>query len=187
MNSVDRVANAHEALGRFVVIFQWIENQYRQIGWFILDPERKNWPPTSLRRESNHQLLEKVTDSFVQLTQTYALPGGDEKAEEILNLKPHFHELRRYRNRLMHSTYVELKAGGEVHGYLRSNPEVGVDPDTGELIYDQEDFSADVIDAKVREYGDRIFRLNLLYTQLIHWAPFERQGLHKDGRSEQGY
>jgi len=44
MDDIDR---AYRSIGEFVVAFQWIEDLYRQIGWFILDPERKNWPPCS--------------------------------------------------------------------------------------------------------------------------------------------
>ncbi len=142
MTTADKNAATHQSLGEFVIVFQWVENLYRQIGWFILDPDRKQWPPMQLRRETNCQLIDKVTNMFVDLTKTYAFANGDEKANDIIELKGHFHELRRYRNRILHSTYVELKGGDEVHGYIRSNPEVGVDPDTGELILNQEVFFA---------------------------------------------
>ncbi len=168
MDTDHKVAATHKALGEFVVIFQWVENLYRQIGWLILDPDRKHWPPMQLRRETNCQLVDKVTDMFVDLTKTYSFANGDEKARDILELRGHFHELRRYRNRLLHSIYVELKGGGEVHGYIRSNPEVGVDSETGELIFDQEDFTAEVIYNKIRQYGDYMLRLNFLHVQLIH-------------------
>jgi len=171
-----KIATAHQALGEFVVDFQWIENLYRQIGWFILDPERKDWPPTKLRHETNCQLIDKVTDMFVSLTQAYAFPNGDEKAKDILELKDHFHELRRYRNRLHHSTYVELKSNGEVHGYIRSNRGVSVGSETGELIFDQEDFTAEAIYSKIHEYSDYMLRLHFLHVQLIHWTPFARHG-----------
>lgn len=32
---------AYMAIGKLVVVFQWVENKYREIGWLILDPERK--------------------------------------------------------------------------------------------------------------------------------------------------
>lgn len=176
MDNEKKIATTHQALGEFVVIFQWVENLYRQIGWFILDPERKNWPPTKLRRETNCQLIDKVTDMYVSLTQTYEFANGSEKEKDVLELKEHFHELRRYRNRLLHSTYVELKGGGEVHGYIRSNPEVGVDPETGDLIFDHEDFTAETIYSKICGYGEYMLRLNFLYVQLISWAPFSRHG-----------
>jgi hypothetical protein len=129
-----------------------------------------------LRKESNQALINKVTGLFVELTSRYALPGGAEKANEMQELRDRFHELRRYRNRLLHSIYVELKSGDDIHGYLRSNPEVGVDPESGELIFDQEEFTADVIYSKLREYGDSMFRLNTNHVQLLHWYPFSRYG-----------
>lgn len=176
MATDDKLAASHQALGEFVAIFQWVEDLYRKMGWFILDPNRKSWPPIQLRKETSSQLINKVTDLFVGLTQTYAFPNGAEKANDILELRDRFHELRHYRNRLLHSTFVELKAGGEVHGYIRSNPEIGVDSETGELIFDQEYFTADVIHAKLREHGSHFFRLNFLHVQLLHWAPFARHG-----------
>ncbi len=175
--SADAAANeTHKALGEFIIIFQWVENLYRQIGWFILDPDRKEWPPKQLRTETNHVLINKVTELFIELTKTYAFANGAEVAKDMEELRTKFHALRKYRNRLLHSTYLELKGGGDVHGYIRSNPEVGVDAETGELIYDQEDFSAEVIYAKLRENGEFIQRLNLINTQLIHWHPFARHG-----------
>jgi hypothetical protein len=176
MSAESSVDVTHKALGEFVIVFQWVENLYRQIGWFILDPERKHWPPSQLRTETNYALINKVTDLFIELTNNYAFSNGREKAKDMEELRGHFHALRKYRNRLLHSTYIELKGGGEVHGYIRSNPEVGVDPETGELIFDQEDFSAEVIYAKMREYGEFMLRLNFIHVQLIHWSPFAGHG-----------
>jgi hypothetical protein len=176
MSAETTIDETHKALGEFVIVFQWVEDLYRQIGWFILDPERKAWPPKQLRTEKNHELIDKVTKLFVELTKTYTFANGAEKAKDMEELRGHFHALRKYRNRLLHATYIELKAGGEVHGYIRSNPEVGVDAETGELIVDQEDFSAEVIYAKMREYGDLMLRLNIIHVQLIHWYPFARHG-----------
>ena len=164
----------HKALGEFAIIFQWLENLYRQIGWFILDPDRKQWPPMQLRKECNHDLINRVTDMFVQLVNTHAFPNGPGKSAEMMQLREKFHDLRRYRNRLLHSTYVELKAGGEIHGYIRSNPQIGVDSDTGELIFDQEDFSANSIHEALRDYSHHMFALGLVHVQLIHWHPFAR-------------
>jgi hypothetical protein len=174
MSKSDRVELTHQALGEFVIVYQWVENLYRQIGWFILDPERSNWPPTQLRKESSNDLINKVTELFTNLVSRYSFPNGSEKSREMLELREQFHALRKYRNRVLHSTFIELKAGGEVHGYIRSNPDVGVDPETGELIFDQEDFSAENIYAKLREYGEHMFRLNMIHIQLIHWHPFGR-------------
>lgn len=168
------VDETYQALGEFIVVFQWVENLYRQIGWFILDPERMQWPPMPLRKETNHQLIERVSDLFAELTKRHAFPNGKEKAKVMLELRSRFHELRQYRNRLLHSTYIEIKSGGRLHGYIRSNPEIGVDPDSGEIIYDEEPVSADLIHRKMREYEEDMMQLNLVHVQLIHWYPFTR-------------
>ena len=157
--------------------FQWIENKYREIGWFILDPERTNWPPLMLRRETNEQLINKVTILYCELVDKFNLPGGKEKKEDFLKLKDVFHDLRRFRNGLLHSTFVELKAGGDIVGLLRSVPKVSVDPDTGDLIYDQELFNQEKIHHKLGQVVEAAFRLGQHYIQLIHWQPFDQFGL----------
>ena len=45
MEYPQHVALAYQGIGEFVVAFQWVEDLYRQIGWLILDPERRAWPP----------------------------------------------------------------------------------------------------------------------------------------------
>ena len=164
----------YQSIGEFVVAFQWVEDMYRQIGWLILDPERKSWPPMQLRKESNENLIDKVTAMFVDLTGRYEFPNGAERASDFGELRPQFHALRKYRNLLLHSTFVEMKAGGEVAGYVRSNPKIGVDSDSGDLIYDQEPVSAERIRSKIGEYAPFAERLGSHYLQLIHWSPFER-------------
>lgn len=178
MNNSSSIDSAYKALGEFVVVFQWAEMKYREIGWFILDPERRHWPPMQLRTETNQNLIDKVTDLFVVLTDTYSFENGTEKALDMQELRTRFHELRKYRNRLLHSAYIELKAGGELQGYIRSNPRVGVDPETGEVMFDFEQFTANLVYAKMQEYAPYLFRLGQIHVQLIHWHPFARHGNH---------
>ena len=167
--SIERV---HEALGEFVVLFQWVEHTYRQIGWFILDPDQSSWPPQELRTESNHDLVERVTRLFCHLTDQHTFPNGAEKRQAMEALQPRFHALRKYRNRLLHSSFVELKAGGDAVGYLRANARLGVDPDTGDIIHDQEIMTPEAIRDTLRNYV--VLALSMILTQLRHWRPFGR-------------
>jgi hypothetical protein len=178
MQSRDEVDLTYHAVGEFVVVFQWVEHLYRQIGWRILDPEQREWPPMALRRENNHDLINKVTELFSELTRCFEFPNGAEKAREMESLRASFHELRRYRNRILHSTFVELKAGEDLHGYVRAGLQVGVDSESGELIYDHEPFTARSVHDKLVEYGRHMVQLNFLHVQLIHWMPFDRHGRH---------
>jgi hypothetical protein len=111
---------------------------------------------------------------FVELVARYEFPNGSERAADFTELRGHFQEMRKYRNRLLHSTFVELKAGGELAGYMRSNPKITVDPDSGEVVFDQEALSAETIYEKLGEYSDAALRLGNHHLQLIHWCPFER-------------
>jgi hypothetical protein len=171
---IDHIDRAYKAIGEFVVTFQWIENKYREIGWLILDPDRSHWPPMALRTESNRVLVDKVTALFCDLVEKYDLPTGPERRDDMLGLQKLFHELRRYRNGLLHSTFTEVKAGREVIGILRSNPNPLVDTETGEIYFENETFTEEVILKKIASIAEASFRLGQHYVQLIHWTPFER-------------
>jgi len=127
-----------------------------------------------LRTETNQKLIDKVTELFSYLTDTYQFPNGPAQSTDFEGLRTEFHALRRFRNRLLHSTYIELKAGRELVGLLRSNPKIGVDTETGELIFDQEPFTEAVVHKKLKEVADAAFRLGMHYTQITHWFPFDR-------------
>lgn len=85
------IEDAYHAIGEFIVFFQSVEDLYRQIGWFILDPEKTAWPPREFRSESNSQLVDKVTDLFVGLTEKYEFPNGPQKANDARNIRIIFH------------------------------------------------------------------------------------------------
>lgn len=163
----------YQRIGEFVVSFQWLENRVREIGWFILDPSRKEWPPKHLRNESTDKLFTKVERLFLQ-----ALPkcGLSLEHEENLRLSfiehgARFHLLRRARNKILHSAFIELKAGGEIKGLLRSNPQIAIDPETGESLFDQELLTENSFRAEMAEMADLAMFFNMCYTQLIHRFP----------------
>ena len=71
---------------------------------------------------------------------------GDRNARLISsNLGQEFHALRKYRNSLLHSAFVELKAGDDVVGLVRSHPYIYVYTDTGELVVDEEAFTSESV------------------------------------------
>lgn len=163
----------YQRIGEFVVSFQWLENRIREMGWFILDPSRKEWPPKLLRKESTEQLFIKVERLFLN-----ALPkcGLDPEHEESLRTSfgrygARFHALRRARNKILHSAFIELKAGGEEHGILRSNPQIAVDPETGESLFDQEFLTERSFGDEMAQIADLAMFFNMCYTQLIHRFP----------------
>jgi hypothetical protein len=78
-------------------------------------------------------------------------------------LKREFHALRRFRNALLHSAFIEMKESDDVVVLLRSNPELHVDSETGELVADQEMFAGECTSRKFDEIGPAMFRLGQHY------------------------
>jgi hypothetical protein len=165
----------YQRIGEFVVSFQWLENRLREIGWLILDPHRKEWPPRSLRRDRNEELINRVQALYVGLLDRLDIDEALRQArkEEFIFLCGSCHEMRRFRNTLLHSAYIELKAGGDAVAIMRSDPKLRVDPDSGEVLYDQEILSEETIGVAMQKLAETAFSINTHYAQLLHWAPFE--------------
>ena len=159
-------------IGEFVVTFQWIENKFRDIGWLIEDPERLNWPPATLRNLTNHDLLNTVATKYCDLMDTLNIDDAEDRKTAFNELVANCHDIRKYRNNLLHSAFTELKAGGDVMGIMRSNPKIKRDPSTGDPIFDHEHLTDDSVAAKIKEMGEPAVTLNMTHMQLIHWAPF---------------
>lgn len=162
----------YQRIGEFVVSFQWIENKLREIGWFVLDPERKQWPPVALRDLTNEKLVDQVHTLFLEAVAKCKLPDELER-----DLKVSFawaaaalHKVRRSRNQILHSAFIELKAGGAVEGILRSDPKFGVDED-GAPLFNQELLSRDSFAAEMQAMAEVAHFLNGAYLQLIHRYP----------------
>jgi hypothetical protein len=163
----------YQRIGEFAVSFQWLENKLREIGWFILDPVRAEWPPTGLRNLTNEKLVNRVHKLFVE-----ALPKCKLTPELEADFKDsfayavnHLHQLRRDRNRILHSAFIELKAGGDVQGLLRSNPKLQVDEETGEVLFDQELLTAESFTSEMKAMAEVSMFLNRAHLQLVHRCP----------------
>ena len=170
MSHEDRV---YQRIGEFTVSFQWIENTLREIGWFILDPERSQWPPAGLRNLTNEKLIDQVQQLFMQALPKCKLPNDleeDFKGSFASSVKV-LHQLRRYRNRILHSAFIELKRGGKVQGILRSNPKIQVDEETGESLFDQELLTAESFSREMKMMADVAVFLDRAYMQFIHRYP----------------
>ena len=163
----------YQRIGEFAVSFQWIENKLREIGWFIMDPGRLEWPPTGLRNLTNEKLIERVHDLFVDGLPRCKLPEGLEAdfKDSFASTVKVLHQLRRDRNRILHSAFIELKAGGENQGLFRSNPKIQVDEETGESLFDQELLTPESFSEEMKLMADATVFLNRAYLQLIHRFP----------------
>lgn len=165
--------HVYQRIGEFAVTFQWLENKLREIGWFILDPERSRWPPAGLRNLTNEKLVERIHALFLQALPKCRLPHDLEAdlRDSFASSVKALHQLRRDRNRILHSAFIELKAGGEFHGILRSNPKLEIDEETGEVMFNQEPLTSDSFSREMKMMAKVAVVLNRAYIQLIHRYP----------------
>jgi TPR repeat protein len=133
----------YQRIGEFVVSFQWLENKLREIGWFILDPERSIWPPTGLRNLTNEKLINEVHRLFLDALPKCELPDPDASQSHFIEgmseIVDTLHQLRRDRNRILNSDFIELRAYS--------------------------------FDKERRIIAETAFFLNGAHAYLIHWYP----------------
>lgn len=160
----------YRRIGEFVVSFQWVEDKFREIGWFILDPDRRTWPPRNLRSENSDQLAKKVwtliLDALPKCRLDPELERDFREAVEVNTAR--FVAVRKARNRILHSAFHEHKAGGEVVSIVRSHPRLIVDNETGEISFDQEPLTEASFATDMREMAELALFLNRCYLQLVH-------------------
>lgn len=162
-----------QRIGEFVVCFQWIEDKFRSIGWLIEDPNRTVWPPRTLRSLNNRDLLNAVEVKYCSLMDTLNIDDADDRKTAFSELVGVCHEIRKFRNSFLHSAFIEVKAGREIMGILRSNPKLTFDPSTGTPEFDQEALTEESIMSQMEEIAQVSMTLCHTYTQLLHWAPFD--------------
>lgn len=166
----------YRRIGELVVSFQWLEHRIREIGWLVLDPGRRNWPPMDLRRESAKELFAEVEKLFLDALPSCRLDPvleADFRSSFTTHAK-RFHDLRRARNKILHSAYVELKAGDDVLAVMRSGSRLEVDDETGEPLFDQEILSDKSFEFEMREIAELDLFFSRCYLQLIHRLPVEQ-------------
>lgn len=171
----------YKHIGEYVVSFQWIENQLREIGWYILDPEKKDWPPKALRNKTNCQLANEVKQLYLE-----AIPKCNLNSERETDFINTFnkcvellHQIRKARNTILHSAFIECKADGEAQGIIRTDPKIKYD-ESGEVIFNREILSPSSFESEMNKIADVGWFLNRAYLQLIHRYPDGRKDIDVD-------
>jgi hypothetical protein len=118
----------------------------------------------------NEELIIKVESLYVGLLDRLNVKDSDELKDDFKSLMSDCHAMRKYRNNLLHSAFIELKSGDDVLGILRSNPKLKIDPDTGDPLFDQEMLTEAGINEHITKLAQLVLSLNNHYTQLSHWA-----------------
>lgn len=158
----------YKLIGEYVVIFQWLEHRLREIGWLITDPQRSVWPPRSLRKESNFELVNKVTSLYMDLMGTLNVENAEELKMDFRSVSDFYHHIRQKRNKLLHSAFIELNSFDKSYGIIKIDPRLETDPDTGEILFDTELLTQEGFKIAMREMGELAMRVNRHYIQLLH-------------------
>lgn len=161
----------YQRIGDFVVSFQFLEDLIRQIGWLLIDPARKVWPPKALRKLKSEDLADKVAELYGDTLHFCRLPDEADRRLEFPELIKQFHEFRKFRNRVLHSAFIELKAGGEVQALIRTDVRLKTDPETGETLMDHESLSETSFQEQMAHMGHLAFRLGSHHLTLIARLP----------------
>ncbi len=156
----------YRELGRFVVMFQALENELFQLASFALDPEHIGHGRRALSEPSFRQLVDKTSTSVGNFLDEHR---GEEPEfrERLTILLEGCRELARYRNRLVHSAYVFLESGDELVAMMRSDMTAGARKDEVEL--DQELLKEGSFKEAMTEIARVAFGISQFRIQLIHW------------------
>jgi hypothetical protein len=163
----------YQRIGEFVVSFQWLENRFREIGWLLIDPNRTKWPLEDLRDITNYDLLNQVNSLYSKVVGAFSGKGVAEYCDSFEFVINEAHKLRQIRNSLLHSAFVELKAGGKVKGIMQVNPRLEVD-ENGDYKVVSEILSDKNLSMRITELAPLSIAVNFHYSQLIAWAPFDK-------------
>jgi hypothetical protein len=126
-----------------------------------------------LRNLTTSELFDRVQKLFLDALPKCQLPKDFEEdfRKSFAINADRFRDLRRARNKILHSAYIELKAGGEVHGIMRSNPKLEIDAETKEPLFDQEMLSEMSFRKEIQEIAGLVMFFNRCYMQLLHRLP----------------
>jgi len=154
------------ALGKAVVLFQWLENQLRLVAGFAISPKTAGFAVPEAHPRKFHQLVSLTAREVHAFANRY---GGDIAAEFLQQFPDIFDRcqgLGRRRNELLHSTYVHIESSGELLAMVRSNARVDK---TGNLVRSQEDLSPSSFDSFLHDVAVTGFELGIIHRQLIAW------------------
>ena len=127
-------------------------------------------PPMQLRSDSTAKLFNKVQELFLMALPKCRLDPQLEAdfRESFIKCSVTFGQLRVARNRIIHSAYIELKAGREIQALFRSDPRMVVDEESGEHLFDQEILSEKSFEEEFKLLGELTMFLGRCHTQLLH-------------------
>jgi hypothetical protein len=164
-------------IGRYVVIFQALEGELLQICWLLAEPAYNPSAQAALAQMPFKRLLRETDERIGVFREERGLDDTEFRRSfwsRFHDVLAHCREIADQRNIIVHSAYVHLEAGGELHGILRSD--MKAKPGAIEAEFDHEFLAARSFDQALRDLSLTTWHLGRCRMQLIHWRDRPRRG-----------
>jgi hypothetical protein len=159
----------YQAIGEYVVGFQWLVNKLWLAATFAEHPEQSLEDRWVLLDLSVAKLIDRFQEASIAFSRRWALAHSTLFEDELDVIVDKCHQARRQRNRLIHSAYVHLEAGGELHGILRSDISSRGASGSESPVFDQEIATPELFQVELRHAVDTGILVSQCHIQFIHW------------------
>jgi hypothetical protein len=155
-------------LGELVVVFQALESTVFQLGVLALGLEEFDRSRRQLADRSFKDPCGRVERAVTARLDALGRPAPDLRAQLRAAIE-RCDELRVARNRVVHSAYVSLEAGGQLQGLMRSDLRRAARP--AGLDVDLEHLGPDSFRRTARAMAEAALAVEHVRVQLAMWTP----------------
>jgi len=158
----------YRRLGEFIVALQWFEDTLLDMITKLVAPERFFAARAAFLSMRFAEKIRVAEHMFLQVVEELGREGDSLAAQwsetfrEICN---RLTKLNEQRNKVVHSSYVELMAGGALKGIVLAKERIK----RGAALHDYSD-PIDELDSALRGAGALALELSRAATQVTHWA-----------------
>jgi len=155
------------ALGRYVIVFQWIEGVLDQI--LLLAWGHENWGSSQakLAKMKNKQKVDAVKKVVLKSSDFARVHTRPEWCAHFVSVIERLHAERMLRNAIMHSQYLFQLADAGLSAPLSSNRRM-LEGLEGKAVFDQQELTKERQTEILRDVAQLAIEVNFLHVQLVH-------------------
>jgi hypothetical protein len=158
----------YRQIGRFVVVFQALETELLQLGSFAIDPEHTGQGRHSLADLFYKTLVDRTGENVSRFLDEHR-PDVPEFRQRVEALLVRCRELGWHRNKVLHSAYLSLEAGGKFAALVRSDMRRSKGDGANAVVFDDEVMSEASLEEAMVDIADVALGIVRCRQQLIHW------------------
>jgi hypothetical protein len=159
-----------EAVGEYVLCFAWLENVIWQTATFAKYPEQDHSGRWALLDFSFAELVRTAEQAIPLFVDAWAPRQiARDFKRRVSDALDKCGDVRRQRNRFLHSAYVHLEAGGELMAIMRSYITWRGVETLDAPVFDQEIATPDAFRSAMKEVAEVGVEISACRLQLIHW------------------